>query len=87
MTHFSQRKLLSLISPRRKMSWRCSGSTNEELVNNLKKNEIVTSEKVFNVMKSVDRGKYTKYNAYKDAPQTIGYGVTISAPHMVKLIN
>lgn len=29
-----------------------------------------------------DRGNYAKHNAYTDAPQGIGYGVTISAPHM-----
>lgn len=34
-------------------------------------------------MLSVDRGKYVKENSYRDAPQGIGYGVTISAPHMV----
>lgn len=37
-------------------------------------------------MQSVDRGNYTsnKTQAYVDAPQGIGYGVTISAPHMVE---
>jgi protein-L-isoaspartate(D-aspartate) O-methyltransferase len=34
-------------------------------------------------MLQVDRGKYAKKNPYTDAPQGIGYGVTISAPHMV----
>lgn len=34
-------------------------------------------------MNQVDRGKYVTHNAYMDAPQGIGYGVTISAPHMV----
>lgn len=34
-------------------------------------------------MLSVDRGKYSKQNPYVDGPQSIGYGVTISAPHMV----
>lgn len=34
-------------------------------------------------MLKVDRGKYAKFNPYMDAPQGIGYGVTISAPHMV----
>ncbi|CAG8762680.1 8833_t:CDS:2, partial [Racocetra fulgida] len=33
-------------------------------------------------MKSVDRGKYVKYDPYRDSPQQIGYGATISAPHM-----
>merc|ERR1719510_1532410 len=33
-------------------------------------------------MKSVDRGDFAKGNSYEDSPQYIGYGVTISAPHM-----
>ena len=31
----------------------------------------------------VDRKNYAKGIPYQDAPQGIGYGVTISAPHMV----
>lgn len=34
-------------------------------------------------MKSVDRGNYVSTSPYLDQPQSIGYGVTISAPHMV----
>ena len=36
-------------------------------------------------MKTVDRGDFTQKSghAYQDSPQLIGYGVTISAPHMV----
>jgi protein-L-isoaspartate(D-aspartate) O-methyltransferase len=34
-------------------------------------------------MKGVDRGDFSHVHAYMDAPQGIGYGVTISAPHMV----
>lgn len=34
-------------------------------------------------MSAVNRGNYTRTtHAYIDAPQTIGYGVTISAPHI-----
>ena len=37
-------------------------------------------------MLAVDRGNYVKGNyPYVDAPQGIGYGVTISAPHMVSI--
>ena len=28
------------------------------------------------------KGEFSKFNPYYDAPQAIGYGVTISAPHM-----
>lgn len=33
-------------------------------------------------MKKVDRGNYCSFSPYMDSPQAIGYGVTISAPHM-----
>lgn len=33
-------------------------------------------------MMSVNRSHYCKTTPYMDAPQSIGYGVTISAPHM-----
>ena len=28
------------------MAWRCTGATNAELINNMAKNEIITSERV-----------------------------------------
>lgn len=65
------------------MAWRSSGRTNEELVENLYTAGIIKSEKVKNVMLEVDRGKYCKNAPYFDSPQPIGFGVTISAPHMV----
>jgi len=34
-------------------------------------------------MKETDRKHYSPRNPYMDAPQPIGGGVTISAPHMV----
>ncbi len=34
-------------------------------------------------MARVDRGQFSSSNPYMDSPQSIGYGVTISAPHMV----
>ena len=33
-------------------------------------------------MLAVDRGAFAENAAYKDSPQLIGFGVTISAPHM-----
>jgi len=47
-------------------------------------NGIIKSEKVEGVMKKVDRGNYVSRNPYFDSPQSIGFGVTISAPHMVR---
>ncbi len=37
-------------------------------------------------MSEVDRGQFSRRNPYMDSPQSIGYGVTISAPHMVNII-
>lgn len=64
------------------MAWRSHGKTNAELVRLLRENGIIKSDKVFNVMNQVDRGNYCPNNPYMDAPQSIGYKVTISAPHM-----
>ncbi len=33
-------------------------------------------------MRRVDRKNYCPHNSYMDAPQSIGYNATISAPHM-----
>lgn len=49
-------------------------------------NNIIKSDKVERVMKAVDRGNYTSKSPYLDQPQGIGFGVTISAPHMVKFL-
>ena len=44
---------------------------------------ILTNEQTVQAMLLVDRKNYAKGVPYQDAPQGIGYGVTISAPHMV----
>jgi len=66
------------------MAWRSHGTTNEELVSKLRANGVIESDKVEQVMKSVDRGDFckSKSNPFSDAPQGIGHSVTISAPHM-----
>jgi len=45
----------------------------------------VKTDRVAEAMLAVDRGLFSKYNPYADSPQSIGYGATISAPHMVLL--
>ena len=46
--------------------------------------EIITQKMVKKVMAATDRKYYCPNGAaYQDSPQSIGYGVTISAPHMV----
>lgn len=67
------------------MAWsgRFHGKSNHDLIQNLKRSRVIKSDRVFDAMSSVDRGNYTHPNyAYVDSPQSIGYGATISAPHM-----
>lgn len=66
------------------MAWTCSGRTNAELVSNLRSQGLITSSRVAEAMKQVDRAKYCPdaRSAYQDSPQPIGYSATISAPHM-----
>ena len=66
------------------MAWRCTGRTNAELIANLSAAGLVTSPRVRAAMTAVDRAHYclSPSFAYEDSPQTIGYGATISAPHM-----
>lgn len=46
---------------------------------------IIKNPRVAAAMKAIDRGFYSKHNPYQDSPQSIGFSVTISAPHMVCL--
>ncbi|KAJ5118528.1 Protein-L-isoaspartate(D-aspartate) O-methyltransferase [Penicillium atrosanguineum] len=64
------------------MAWYCSGSTNNELVENLVKVELIKNERVKEAMLGVDRAHYAPSRPYSDSPQRIGHGATISAPHM-----
>ncbi|KAJ2862714.1 hypothetical protein GGH94_004090 [Coemansia aciculifera] len=64
------------------MAWMCSGKTNDELVDNLVKARIISSSQVISAMRAVDRAHFSRQYPYEDSPQGIGYGATISAPHM-----
>ncbi|KKA25744.1 Protein-L-isoaspartate(D-aspartate) O-methyltransferase [Rasamsonia emersonii CBS 393.64] len=80
------------------MAWFCSGSTNTELIENLYSSGLIKNERVKRAMlgitdgenllfptidnSGVDRAHYSPSNPYSDSPQPIGYGATISAPHM-----
>uniref|UniRef100_A0A3B3X0P3 Protein-L-isoaspartate(D-aspartate) O-methyltransferase n=1 Tax=Poecilia mexicana TaxID=48701 RepID=A0A3B3X0P3_9TELE len=68
------------------MAWKSGGASHAELVNNLRKNGIIKSDKVYEVMLSTDRAHYSRCNPYMDSPQSIGYQATISAPHMVRAL-
>ncbi|KAI8098435.1 protein-L-isoaspartate O-methyltransferase [Gilbertella persicaria] len=58
------------------------GVTNEALVENLLGAGIIKNQRVVSAMKKVDRKDFCPRYPYEDSPQTIGYGATISAPHM-----
>jgi len=64
------------------MAWSCSARTHAGLVTNLKNAGLIATKRIEDAMRAVDRGHYTKYSAYEDSPQPLGYGATISAPHM-----
>ncbi|EEQ35572.1 putative protein-L-isoaspartate(D-aspartate) O-methyltransferase [Microsporum canis] len=64
------------------MAWQCSGRSNFQLIENLFTCELIKSERVKNAMLKVDRANYAPCNPYTDAPQSIGFAATISAPHM-----
>lgn len=79
-------------------AWRCSGESNDELVGNLVASGILKSEGLAaKAMAATDRASYVPrdvpnyqkrkstryhYGPYADAPQSIGYKVTISAPYI-----
>jgi len=62
--------------------WTSSGSTNEELVNNLVRDGRITNKVVVEAMKKTNRKDFAPGDPYQDSPQRIGHGATISAPHM-----
>lgn len=64
------------------MAWRSHGSSNNDLYDQLKRNGVLTSARVEEALRRVDRGKYSKSNPFMDSPQPIGWQATISAPHM-----
>jgi hypothetical protein len=54
------------------MAWRSSGSTHEELIENLYRNGLITDQRIKNAMLQVDRADFTdqKSDAYNDRPQS-----------------
>ncbi|KAI5478037.1 protein-L-isoaspartate (D-aspartate) O-methyltransferase [Pseudohyphozyma bogoriensis] len=66
------------------MAWACSSSTNAGLIDNLAANEILSTPRIIDAFKQVDRAHFVPDTggAYEDSPQYIGNGATISAPHM-----
>ncbi|EHB10444.1 Protein-L-isoaspartate(D-aspartate) O-methyltransferase [Heterocephalus glaber] len=57
------------------MAWKSGGASHSELIHNLRKNGIIKTDKVFEVMLATDRSHYAKCNPYMDSPQSIGLEV------------
>ncbi|KPI89354.1 putative Protein-L-isoaspartate O-methyltransferase [Leptomonas seymouri] len=66
------------------MAWQCSATTNAGMVAVLQREGLIKTAEVAEVMRRVDRAFFVRNpaEAYLDQPLSIGYGVTISAPHM-----
>ncbi|KAH8265312.1 hypothetical protein KR038_003919 [Drosophila bunnanda] len=64
------------------MAWRSVGANNADLIRQLRDYGVIASDAVAKAMTETDRKYYSPRNPYMDAPQPIGGGVTISAPHM-----
>lgn len=64
------------------MAWRSSGASNAELIANMRSGALITAPRVFQALMNVDRANYCPTQPYQDSPQSIGWGATISAPHM-----
>lgn len=54
----------------------------EKLLKLLVKDKSILSECVYESMNKVDRADFTSSCPYEDSPQYLGFGATISAPHM-----
>ncbi|RHY16903.1 hypothetical protein DYB25_000271 [Aphanomyces astaci] len=64
------------------MAWQCSASSHRGLIDNLVQVGLLRTPKAIAAMAHTDRGNYCPIYPYIDAPQPIGYGQTISAPHI-----
>ena len=53
-----------------------------DLVTHLRMSGVAKSPEVINALQRVDRANYAPQFPYEDTPMPIGYGQTISAPHM-----
>lgn len=63
-------------------AWTCHGLNQRDLADKLRQANIIRTPAVHQVMTQVDRIHFAPRNPYQDAPQVLGWGQTISAPHM-----
>ena len=64
------------------MAWLAKGKNHQDLIKQLMQNKIIKRKEIADAMNKVDRGEFAPSDPYEDCPQPIGYGATISAPHM-----
>jgi len=66
------------------MYYRARANAHKDFVDSLVSYGVINSKRVEEVLRKVDRANYTPpgVDPYEDSPQTLGYGQTISAPHM-----
>lgn len=64
------------------MAWRSHGTSNATLIQHLTANALITTPRVASAMTSIDRAHFSPSAPYRDSPQSLGHGATISAPHM-----
>ncbi|XP_043707205.1 protein-L-isoaspartate O-methyltransferase 1-like [Telopea speciosissima] len=73
-----------LLLPMEQLWTRGGTDKNKGLVEHLQQNGVIRSNKVAEVIETIDRGLFVPDGipAYVDTPMQIGYNATISAPHM-----
>ena len=64
------------------MANRAEGANHADLIDKLKLNNVIRRDDVAMAMLKADRGDFAPSNPYQDRPQNIGFGTSISAPHM-----
>jgi len=69
-----------------RMSWTCHGESNAHMVSRLREEGILKTQRLADAMLAVDRAAFVSPQSYtrpyEDHAQVIGFGATISAPHM-----
>jgi protein-L-isoaspartate(D-aspartate) O-methyltransferase len=59
-------------------------NTNDQLISYFERRKLWSHKEIYEAMRKVDRADFvsSKARPYDDCPQLMGYGVTVSAPHM-----
>lgn len=76
--------LAFLLTSRSNMTWFVNEKTNDRLIDSLIQYDVLKTPEIIQILRETDRANFCveKNSAYVDTPSPIGYGATISAPHM-----